>query len=115
MATSATATISLCSSFATHCKISQNLQTLATHFNYLSLSSVTSLPKKKNTQQSCQKNGGEDGEAEHEEEKAKVRKLLNMAGGVSFIQARPHLLPQESQPLLPPRSLQSSHQPPLPG
>ncbi|KAM0977515.1 hypothetical protein ACFX13_020608 [Malus domestica] len=42
MAASATATISLCSSFATHCKISQNLQTLATHFSFPSLSSSSS-------------------------------------------------------------------------
>ncbi|CAN6543362.1 unnamed protein product [Malus baccata var. baccata] len=42
MAASASATISLCSSFATHCKISQNLQTLATHFSFPSLSSSSS-------------------------------------------------------------------------
>ncbi|XP_009355379.2 50S ribosomal protein L21, chloroplastic [Pyrus x bretschneideri] len=38
MAASATATLSLCSSFATHCKISQNLQTPSTYFSFPSLS-----------------------------------------------------------------------------
>ncbi|CAN6720007.1 unnamed protein product [Malus baccata var. baccata] len=37
MAASATATLSLCSSFATHCKISQNLQTPSTHLSFQSL------------------------------------------------------------------------------
>ncbi|KAM0972575.1 hypothetical protein ACFX2I_020219 [Malus domestica] len=45
MAASASATISLCSSFATHCKISQNLQTLATHFSFPSLSPSSSSHK----------------------------------------------------------------------